>query len=453
MNRLALVLLLAACSDPEPKTNDNNNTPPPGPTGDGNDSFAEAAAISGATGFVDGELETLDDADYFRVEGTGGGAAYIFTDAKPDDDPFNPAYLDLVVTVFDASEQQIAQNDDPLLRFTQDSALPFVLPADGVAFIRVEDYCASDLADASCDAERDAAITEHGYSIGLLEIDFADAGYVDQSEPDSAGAPAMVTYAPTSTAGAYFMTLLFGAWETADDVDWFGVDLPDDLDVGTGIPMLELYATPGGADADGSAAEVGELTVWDATGATVLAQIDAETDAALRVPVDLAGDYLVTIGRGSGAMGPAAYYFVNHRGSASSNEPEVEPNDVYSEATALALLPEDNAYFCRGTLAPGGADTLDHYAFTAAQGDVVSVSCSSRTIGSGLRGFSAVLLDGATGQEIANSASNEETAGNPLRLEADVGTATNVVLQLTATSRDATVTGSYYQCGIHLPDL
>lgn len=99
----------------------------PGPCGadkDDNCGFetAEEAEINAEE--VEGELEPVDeDVDYYTFEGKKGQALYIYTTAKTGMDPFSPEDPDLVITMYDENEQQIAENDDPFPRRSNDSEI------------------------------------------------------------------------------------------------------------------------------------------------------------------------------------------------------------------------------------------------------------------------------------------------------------------------------------------
>ena len=74
---------------------------------------------------------TLDDPAksecYYKFEGTKGELLLISTGAKVGGDPFDTSYLDTVVTLFDDTKTQIAQNDDPIPRNTNDATIYTVL--------------------------------------------------------------------------------------------------------------------------------------------------------------------------------------------------------------------------------------------------------------------------------------------------------------------------------------
>jgi hypothetical protein len=214
---------------------------------------------------------------------------------------------------------------------------------------------------------------------------------------------------------------------------------------------------PGGTEGNGSSAEVGMLTLFAADGTTKVAEVDASLGGDISPPGNVADTYFLSVERKGTTAGARDFYFLMHNGTAYDNTAEVEPNDVYGQATSLTAgckaTTVGTSCFGQGTLAPGGADTVDHFRFTAEAGQLVSVACGAQRSGSGLRGLSLKLLDGSDGTDIANTAAGPEADDLDLLLEdASVGSVTDVVLELTATSQAVDVTSNFYRCGIHLQD-
>jgi hypothetical protein len=77
------------------------------------------------------------DEDYYSFEGTAGDWIQIVTIANPEDDP---ALIDTVITLFDASMTQIAENDDSVPRINTDSEIITRLPATGTYYIQVQEF-------------------------------------------------------------------------------------------------------------------------------------------------------------------------------------------------------------------------------------------------------------------------------------------------------------------------
>src|SRR5262249_33847651 len=125
-------------------------------------------------------------------------------------------------------------------------------------------------------------------------------------------------------------------------------------------------------------------------------------------------------------------------------------NDV--PATAEALMPQTNAdgttsYFVEGDITT--PTDLDHFAMDVPAGTTkVSAFCSAQRDGSGLRGFKTELLD-ANGVTLTGGLVTEDPAQDLGVSQIPFPTgATKLLLKLSAGSQDATVTGTYYRCGV-----
>jgi hypothetical protein len=76
------------------------------------------------------------DADFFSFQGQAGDVFTAFSEAAPE----QSSRADTVVTLFDESGGQLAQNDQNGLFASNDSFLQVVLPAGGTYYLRVHDY-------------------------------------------------------------------------------------------------------------------------------------------------------------------------------------------------------------------------------------------------------------------------------------------------------------------------
>src|SRR5262249_30567568 len=81
-------------------------------SGDGNDSFDEAQPI---TSRVSGTLSPTGDVDYYYFEGKKGEVvrAYITDAQTAHNAAFDPSWIDTVITLYDATRTQIAENNEP----------------------------------------------------------------------------------------------------------------------------------------------------------------------------------------------------------------------------------------------------------------------------------------------------------------------------------------------------
>jgi len=100
-------------------------------------SFDTALPITIGADATDEELAPTGEVDYFTFEGKKGDAVLI--DIFAQEKAFEKTAIDTVMTLFDKDQKQIAENDDPTPRTTNDSAIFTILPADGTYYITVQE--------------------------------------------------------------------------------------------------------------------------------------------------------------------------------------------------------------------------------------------------------------------------------------------------------------------------
>ena len=438
-----------------------------GTVDDGNNSFDTAETIDLNSG-VTAELDTPDlDVDYYKFTGTKGMPIAFLTDAKPDDDPYADGYMDLVITIFDSSKTQIAQNDDPFPRDTQDSKLYTVLPEDGDYYIKVEEFCETDLSGGNCPADYFDGIFEYGYAVNVFQIDGVDdmgspffPSYTKHGEPaneDPTSATAFL-YTPVDAADptqGYYSTIAQGNFDVAGDTDFYAVDFPDGLE-GLFDPLYSVVASvavaPGGTSGSGSTSDVGLITLWNNDGSVKIAEIDAsKLDGSgfppdLTPPVTLGQTYILQVSRASGG-GANDFYFASHSGTQYSNQPEVETTNENDTAPETLDSADGLRYFIAGTLLANG-DMVDRFKFDSSGGSTMTVSCGAQRSGSGLRGFKFEVLDN-NGNLIPGGDSIIEDDATDVNI-VDIAVAGAAELKITAASQDAMVKSNFYRCGLSL---
>lgn len=426
---------------------------------DGNATFADAVAVTvDDTSLVTDVLDCPDvDSDYFKFTGTAGQAILILTDAKPNDDPYADGYLDLVVTLFDKDQNQIAQNDDPFPRSTQDSSLFTILPADGDYYIKVEDFCESSLGAGAtgCGADYFAAINDTNYGVAVLTLDPATDGNVQETEPNDTGATASpFTYAETMTTGQYYLTVTWGDFK-ANDMDFYLLHIPANVETAL-QPNTRTTAGiafyPGDITGDGSSTVAGIVQFIDPTDMSIVAEFDASKGAEGQPPLTADKDYYVVVnGTNTGAH---PFYFLNHSvGGSNPIEAEGGAQGV-NDATPQDLSGDvqDNmdgsfSYFIEGNLPQGGAmKDVDTFSVDTKGLATVSVACGAARSGSGLTGFKITVLNGASGLGNATEAADKDLVLSSVAVPGGVNTLT---VKLEATGQSATVTSDFYRCGIH----
>ncbi len=437
-----------------------NNAGGGGATGDGNDSIADADPldVDADTGLqsIVSDLDTPDvDVDYWSFTGHAGPIEML-ADAKPDGDPFAEGYLDLVVTLYDADGNQIAQNDDPFPQYTQDSLFYTILPADGTYYLKVEEFCEF---DGNCAGAADyfANITETGYALNIIELDATQNSYVEETaEPnDSETNATPMEYEATATSGEYYLSIDWGNLSSGD-TDGIKFTVPADLAIDPGARANARFVLmPPGTAGNGSSVNPGVATVTDLTTDTIVAQLDMSTETNdvttrdyLQFPVTPGNTYLFTVDEGSAIDGGAPFYFITHAAYGGDPvEAEELTNDLPATPEDLTQAAGTQAYFIQGDLGAGDVD----YFKVAVLDDVMSVFCDSARQGSGATGFKVSLFqaDGITPLGANSTITEGPNQGDNANITGfDPAGQTDVVIKVEKTGQSATIPTNYYRCSI-----
>ena len=431
-----------------------------GNPGDGNDTIATADPLEEDTGVssIQSDLDPADtDVDFFSFNGVAG-PTWIVTDAKPDDDPFADGFMDLVVTLYDANGNQMAQNDDPFPRTTQDAAIYTILPANGQYFLKVEEFC--EFAPANtCDPDYFDNLRSLNYAVNVIPLDPSENSVMDEApeENDTVATATDMEYEPNPNAQnpvGYYLTIAYGDWDDAADVDGVAISVPNDVYVDPDSRLnMSLVLPPPGSDGNGSGFNPGIVEVRDGANAVVsrfdMSNEDASTDRAeLSFPGVLGGQYFVTIARGGATDTTDPFYFFIHSvGSGNPLETQEASNNNLATSEALTQAQGVQSYFIEGDL---GAADVDHFSVGVLD-EGFTVTCSGQRGGSGLQGFKATVLQASNGQAVAGASASTESATDPLLVQ-DLpvpATETALVVKLEKSGQDATNIGTYYRCGLH----
>lgn len=400
-----------------------------GVAGDGNDTFAEADALTLGTA-VSGVINPPGDLDYYRFEGTAGQWILIDTQANTDDDP---TMVDTVVTLFDASMRRIAENDDGYPRANPDSELIVRLPATGTYYVLVQEW--STWSDEA--AEGSPAYT-YELLVDELSDDLAAVTIDAETGDDPASAQAV-------SGGAF--NVIAGLLEDATDVDVYSIRFPP------GGPYdFSVFLVPTGDTGNGSTVVPARLSVANADGTQILARIDpgeiVELSPSLR-----SGEHLLLVEHGGTAGANDFYVIKAFRGADNPRELMEATNDVPATPEVLTFSGNPNAPegFTRRSafiLAALGDGDVDHFGIDVAASEQVRVVCGSRSAGSGVIDLEITLLD-ATGTTTVASAT--ETATEAALIDAvTVPSAGRYLVRLTKASQDSVVMGDFVRCGFHL---
>jgi hypothetical protein len=440
--RLALsTLLVLGCNSPRPATDAGSDAPlvldgGPGTDGnrdgggggtDGNDSFAQAVSVTvGMTGVME-RIGTPGDHDFFSFAATAGTWYVIDTEANPDDDD---TMVDTVITLYDASMTQIAENDDSVPRVNTDSELIWHCPADGTYYLELQEF--SDWSPDSTMAEGDPSYT---YTLTVNEVDPAAAVVRIDGEPgnDATTAEALRT---NMNFG-----LLLGTFEDASDVDVFTFTV-------SGTTAWFLDPMPSGMDGYGSTSPAGRVYVMPADESETIARIDNSgddyTDFSPALPP---GDYLLFVEHGGAAAGANDFYaFKIVTGMENTPEGMEASNGTLAGAEALTQMTDADGLVSGFVLAQLGAPSdIDYFSFDLAAGHQMSVACGSASGGSGVRGLRVEVRDAS---DAVIAMATEAAPMNAFIEDTTASSAGTYYVRLTKTGQDPEVTGTWARCGV-----
>jgi hypothetical protein len=432
-----------------------------GAQGDGNDSFEEAVALEegGNQDLID---DAQTDADFFKFEGKAGDLYLITASSHPSGTDMDPGYIDTFIELYDTNQKLLATNDDRYPRNNTDSEIVTVLPETGTYYVKLQEWCISPTADANfCDQTYFDALLSFDYVIGAIKLE-PGPGQIIEMEPNNSnmtGTP--IAYAPTPTAGSYYLTVIEGTLPSANDVDWYSFQIPADLTVGAGTRAKTNLLFPWGATTgNGSNLKIGMVEVVDPVTAAVIGAFDMTNEVEntfergeINTPVTPGKDYLLKVSYGgTQPSGGGDFYFV-YQTLTSGNPLEVQEmaNDMLATPEVLTLSAGTvGSYFVEGDIPVGD---IDHFQINTLGLPTLSVACSSQRAGSGVRGLTATILK-PDGTAIAMGSQKETETASIFLDHIAVGNATDLIVKLEATgAADPTNKGTYYLCGIHAGDV
>ncbi len=441
-----------------------------GPAGAGH-TFATAATIplDSATNTHGTLVDVTTTKDYYTFQGTAGDRLVIVTNAQSlaAAGTDQATIADTVVTLYDASMTQIAQNDDGWPRESTDSELFVILPATGTYYVTVGG-CQSAFTTGCGDA---AAVTMRNYEVFVAHTNMLVAAEVNATATNATSATAAhVAYAVPmgGMTGAYGTVNLDGTFATAGATQVFAFTPPADTMVdATQRAHAEFWVQGNTTAGDGSTAGT-HIWVTGADGTTIVAEETSSNYSTggsagdpphLSVPVTLGQQYYLFVQSTATTSAPTTdYYFITHfvgtfyYGTAE-RETTAGSNDTIATATALATpaMAGAGTYFVDGDLAT--ATDEDWFNITLPAGTTqFELSCEGQRVGSGLVGLTASLatMDGTvlTGSTITETALDAAATAAPVTIPA--GT-THLFVHVHAASQSATNTGSYYSCDGDIP--
>lgn len=426
-------------ADAPPSPPDAGGGPPDASVGDNNDSFEQAQNVPvGDQNGALGAIQTPGDHDFFKFMGTAGQWLSITTSANPMDDL---DAVDTVITLYDASMNRIAEDDDAVPRVNTDSEIIIKLPSTGTFYVEVQEY--SDWAGDPPEGRSD-----YIYRLIVLPLDPATLPAVGQeTEPNDdvmTASPSKLVNQMGSTFG-----IMLGGFASASDVDVVKFTVP------AGARRFTSFSTvPWGNLGYGSTASIGRVWVTDATGAVTIARLAPSMSAGpwdMNPPL-MGGDYYLWIERPMGASaGTNDFWVLKHFTGTQDNPAETEGdtvggmNDTLAQAQALTqqTQPGFKVAYILAWLPVG--DLADYFSFSVAAGEKVSVYCGSQSAGSGIMGLKAEVVN-ASDVTLAQE-TESATQGIAIR-DVSVGGAGTYYVKLTKAGQDAAVTGNWIRCGV-----
>jgi len=442
-----------------------------GTEGDNDNTLADASDYDLANpSLADGELSPIGDADYYKISGSKGQAVALIVAAQElEGAAFDPSFPDTFMTLLDKDGKELALNDDPDPRWSNDSQIFTLLPEDGDYFVRIEECWTYKNAhpentQISCAPPEDKPNT--AYQFFAYSIEVGDSIVRDEEKGNDASSATTVTYKKNDN-GQYFIDQIFGLFETKGDVDVFAFR-PADQAVPNGRPTAYFDTMQPGIPGNGSTSKTGKIYITSAADPTVrIAEISGELSLSIAPPLPLDQDYLFFVEHPGQDLGPNDFYFIQHY-VASSNDLEAETvttlgsNDDWSKAEAVEASQGSTdtvvRYYLEANISNAGSGTpdVDYFKFaipsTLPAGSKMMAGCVGNYVGSGLDKLTVELLDSdgttslGTAKELPGATFADSKDAGVYDVTVPAG-ATELGLKVTAEGQTA-VTSDYYRCGI-----
>lgn len=417
-------------------------------------SFGTALPLTMGAESTEETISPVGELDYFTFEGAKGDAVVIGVAAQTT--AFDKNTIDTVITVFDSDEKQIAENDDPLPRNTNDSQVMMILPKDGTYYVVVTEcwtWVANKGISASCAEPQDKPLADYKVFVGKFNASLAHV--VEDAEKGNTHAEATKGgYGKPENGNGYFVTRIYGTFSDDKDVDWYSFTPPADIDTSKSQLTASFEAHPHGKDGNGatSATGWGALSMADAPTATI-AKVDfAKKGSDIWSAVTGGKQYLLSVKHPGTSLGSNDFYFISHqvRGDnplEKKDETNGDPKtaEALTESMTSGNLP---GFFISGTIAEAGKD-LDHYEITIPAGyetAKISTFCTAQRSGSGLRSMTIRLLK-ADGSEISGAKWVEDDTTDASIKDIPVNNEKTMILKIEAAEQAKDVSSNYYRCG------
>ncbi|MDW8256528.1 MAG: DVUA0089 family protein [Acidobacteriota bacterium] len=344
-----------------------------------NNTLATANSIVPDTTIV-GTLDPANDVDFFAFEASAGQQVIIDVDAQSLT-PKSPA--DTVVTLYDSSGRQLAENDDESSD-TRDSLLRFTVPAAGRYIFRIRDF-----------SQRGGP--NFAYRVRVALTGGVPPGRFTEAEPNNSVAQAN-PITPNVT--------IRGVLDPQGDVDFFAFQASAGQRVRIDVAAKRL-TPPSAADTI--------VALFDSSGRKLAENDDrapGQLDSLLEFTFTAAGRYVFSI-RDFGNKGGRDFTYeasVTLTGGAPARVNESEPNNAFAQAQAIT--PD---VLIVGRLDPAG--DVDFFSFTANPGQRLTVDINARSLTPPSEADTIVTLFDSNGQQLAENDDAEGALDSLLTFE------------------------------------
>lgn len=419
--------------------------------------FKSALELTAGADATKESLIPTGESDFFKFEGKKGDATLITLMAQ--ETPFDSEAIDTVITVYDADEKQVAANDDPEPRNTNDSSLYMILPKDGTYYVKVQEcwtWLAETKINGSCAEPKAKTKPDYSIFVGVLN-DKLSWVVKDEEKGDTAADSSTVGYEKNQAGTAYNLVRIFGFFTGINDTDWYTFVMPKDIST-TGSRLQGSFTPMAhGVDGNGSTTSLGLAAISLASAPTeVVASVDlTNKGSSLGVPLKAGETYLLSVKHPGTTAGSNDFYFLNHR--ASSDNPletaDTTNNELKTPETMQSgqgSIDGGTYFFVTGDIAP--ITDVDHYSVTIPTGmenGKITVACSAQRAGSGLRGFELTLMK-EDGSKLAGGATIESEGIDAVLSNVAIGGVSKLIIQFKADKQAADVSSTFYRCGVQV---
>lgn len=400
-----------------------------GPGGDMNDSFAEAADLPlGNTGVM-GAIAVPMDHDFYRFDVAAGDWLVVDTNANPMD---NPMMIDTVVTLYDSTMTQVAENDDAVPRVNTDSEIIYHALTAGTYYAEVQEFSEWDGMPATM-AE---GMPSYTYTITAFVLDTSAAPFSEDPEMGDDE-----TTAHPLAFGMMNNNFLVGTFDGVDDVDVFSFTV-----TGVGEQLGSFEIMPSGTDGYGSTTSAGDMWVTNMAGDIVARLDNREMELSDLSPSLEAGSYFLWVEHGGTAGANDFYVFKNLIGTENPPETSEPMNDTLMGAQVLDQARDADGVNTAFILTHLAADTdVDYYSFEVADMEEVSAVCGSATSGSGVQGMRLEIRDDT---DTVVSMVLESTTASAFLMDAMIDAPGTYYMRISKTGQDPMVTSDFVRCAV-----